>query len=114
MNDSVRTEKTDDYIKKVSNEALKQFKKNVDEKKLLYYRKMCDALEAYFSNEKKLVEEAEKNMKALQDHKDDIKYYEEQAVNKVVDIAYMECIRTLTYRGGALVKSRAKKARFQF
>lgn len=97
MNDSVRTEKTDDYVKKVLNEALKQLQEKCRRKKIAVYRKMCDDLESYFSNEKKLAEEAEKNMKALQEHKDDMKFYEEQAINTVVDIAYMECIRTLTY-----------------
>lgn len=36
-------------------------------------------------------------MKALQEHKGYMKFYEEQAINTVVDIFYMECIRTLTY-----------------
>lgn len=66
-------------------------------KKIAVYRKMYDDLEAYFSNEKKLAEEAERNMKELQEHKNDLAYYQQQAIDTVKDIAYMECIKTLTY-----------------
>ena len=58
---------------------------------------MCDDLEAYFINEKNIAEKLEKNMKEFQEHKNDMNYYENQAIDTVKDIAYMECIRTLTY-----------------
>ena len=48
-------------------------------------------------NEKNIAEKLEKNMKELQEHKNDMNYYENQAIDTVKDIAYMECIRTLTY-----------------
>ena len=46
---------------------------------------------------KNIAEKLEKNMKELQEHKNDMNYYENQAIDTVKDIAYMECIRTLTY-----------------
>lgn len=97
MNDSIRAEKTDEYVKKTINEAIKLLHDKCRNKKIAVYRKMCDDLEAYFSNEKNMAEELEKNMKELQEHKDDMEYYEKQAIDTVKDIAYMECIRTLTY-----------------
>ncbi|ACR73603.1 Hypothetical protein EUBELI_20458 (plasmid) [Lachnospira eligens ATCC 27750] len=36
-------------------------------------------------------------MDFIQEHKNDMNYYENQAIDTVKDIAYMECIRTLTY-----------------
>ena len=36
-------------------------------------------------------------MDLTQEHKNDMNYYENQAIDTVKDIAYMECIRTLTY-----------------
>lgn len=100
MKDSVRAEKTDEYVKKVLSDALKQLQEKSKFKKISIYRKMCDDLDSYFSNEKRIAEEAENNMKALQKRKGDIKYLEEQAIQTVVDVAYMECIRTLTYSNG--------------
>ena len=98
MNDSIREEKTDEYVKKVINQALEFAPTiNVEIKKIAVYRKMCDDLEAYFINEKNIAEKLEKNMKELQEHKNDMNYYENQAIDTVKDIAYMECIRTLTY-----------------
>ncbi|MDO5425890.1 MAG: hypothetical protein Q4F41_19490, partial [Eubacteriales bacterium] len=66
-------------------------------KKIAVYRKMCDDLESYFTNEKNIAEKLENNAKELQAHKDDMNYYKQQAIDTVKDIAYMECIRTLTY-----------------
>ena len=97
MNDSERAEKTNEYVKKVINEALQLLNDKCKYKKIAVYRKMYDDLEAYFSNEKKLAEEAERNMKELQEHKNDLAYYQQQAIDTVKDIAYMECIKTLTY-----------------
>ena len=48
MNDSIREEKTDEYVKKVINQALNCSTINVEIKKQLYIEKMCDDLEAYF------------------------------------------------------------------
>ena len=97
MNDSIRAEKTDEYVKKVINEALNLLHNKCRNKKIAVYRKMCDDLEAYFTNEKNIAEKLEKNMKELQEHKNDMDYYENRAIDTVKDIAYMECIRTLTY-----------------
>ena len=97
MNDSIREEKTDEYVKKVINQALNLLHNKCRDKKIAVYRKMCDDLEAYFINEKNIAEKLEKNMKELQEHKNDMNYYENQAIDTVKDIAYMECIRTLTY-----------------
>lgn len=97
MNDSVRADKTDEYVKNVINKALKLLYDKCRNKKKDVYQKMCDDLESYFTNEKNIAEKLEKNMKELQEHKNDMDYYENQAVDTVKDIAYMECIRTLTY-----------------
>lgn len=97
MSDSIRKEKTDDYVKKILNEAIKKLQEKCRKKKIEVYRKMYDDLDAYFESEKKLAEEAEKNLKELQNHRNDIRYYEDQAVISVIDVAYMECIKTLTY-----------------
>lgn len=53
------------------------------DKKIAVYRKMCDDLEAYFINEKNIAEKLEKNMKELQEHKNDMNYYENQAIDTV-------------------------------
>lgn len=97
LDNSIRKEKTDKYVKEVLNDALKKLQEKCQQKKIEVYRKMYDDLEAYFSNEKKLAEQAENNFKALQEHQNDMKFYEEQAINTVIDIAHMECIKTLTY-----------------
>lgn len=97
MDDSIREEKTDEYVKKVINEALILLHKKCKNKKVAIYRKMCDDLEMYFRDEKNIAEQLEKNMKELQEHQDDMDYYENQAIDTIKDIAYMECIRTLTY-----------------
>lgn len=98
MDDTVRHEKTDEYVKNVLNNALKVLQEKCRLKKIAIYRKMCDDLETYFSREKRIAEETERNIKALQEHKNDMKYYEDEAVKSVIDVAYMECIRTLTYK----------------
>ena len=97
MSDSVRKDKTDEYVKKVLNDAMKTLQKKCRNKKIAIYRKMYDDLELYFENEKKLAEEAERNLVELQKHQDDMEYYETQAIKTVIDISYMECIKTLTY-----------------
>lgn len=97
MNDSVREEKTKAYVERVKSEAVALLKDKCRDKKIAVYRKMYDDLDSYFLNEKKLAEEAERNMKKLQEHKNDLAYYQQQAISTVKDIAYMECIRTLTY-----------------
>lgn len=97
MNDSVRADKTDEYVKRVINEAKELLYNKCRNKKIAVYRRMCDDLESYFANEKNIAEKIERNMKELQEHKNDMNYYEVQAINTVKEIAYMECIRTLTY-----------------
>ncbi len=95
--DSVRAEKTEEYVKKVLDDALYKLQEKCKQKKIAIYRKMCDDLDDFFSNEKKIAEETENNMKELQKYKGNKEYLEKQAIATVTDIAHMECIRTLTY-----------------
>lgn len=97
MDDSIRAEKTDEYVKKVINDAVKLLNNKCKNKKIAVYRKMCDDLEEYFTKEKNIAEKLEQNMKELLEHQNDIEYCKKQVIDTVKDIAYMECIRTLTY-----------------
>lgn len=97
MEDSVREDKTDEYVKRVLNDAIKTLQKKCSDKKIATYKRMYEDLESYFENEKKLAEEAERNLRELQKHQNDMGYYEEQAIKTVIDLSYMECIKTLTY-----------------
>lgn len=97
MSDDIREEKTDEYVKTVINGAMKELEKKCAQKRISIYRKMYDDLEAYFSSERKILEETQKNIEELKQHQNDMKYYEEQAVNTVIDVSHMESIRTLTY-----------------
>lgn len=97
MEDSVRLIKSEQYIKKVLSEASTELYEKCQNKKISLYRKMYDDLDKYFSNQRKLGEEQERNYQELMAHKNDIAYQEEKAIAKIVDIAHMECIRTLTY-----------------
>lgn len=97
VRDSERKEKTADYSKKVADEAKEAFRKKCVSKKVEIYQKMLDDMKEYFSNEKKLAEEAQQNLEAMQKHQNNIGFREDQAVKTIVDIACVECIRTLTY-----------------
>lgn len=97
MDDSIRAEKTDEYVKKVINDAQKLLINKCRNKKIVVYRKMCDDLEAYFTTEKNIAENLEQNMKELLVHQNDMEYYKNQAIDTVKDIAYMQCIMALTY-----------------
>ena len=97
LDNSIREEKTKEYVKKVKNEALELLLNKCKNRKIAVYRKMCDDLEEYFTKEKNIAEKLEQNMKELLEHQNDMEYCKKQAIDTVKDIAYMECIRTLTY-----------------
>lgn len=97
MDDSVRAEKTEQYVKKVLQDAVKKVQEKCKRKELSIYKRMLEDLDNYFTYERNCTEETKKNMVELQKHKEDMTYYQEQAIQTVEDIAYMECIRTLTY-----------------
>ena len=97
MNDSIRKKETEIYVNKVIDNALILLQDKCRNKKIAIYRKMYDDLEIYFTNEKNIAERLEKNMRDLQEHKNDMEYYKSQAIDTVIDIAHMESIKTLTY-----------------
>ena len=97
MSDSVREEKTRKYVEKVISEAKNKLEEKCLDKKIEIFKTMYDNLDSFFENEKNIAKETECNMKELQKHKDDMEYYKEQAIKTVVDVSYMETIRTLTY-----------------
>lgn len=97
MDDSIRAEKTDQYVKKVVKKAIEKVQEKCIRKEISIYKRMLDDLELYFTHERNYAEEIKRNIEELQKHKDDMAFYEEQAIQTVTDIAYMECIRTLTY-----------------
>ena len=97
MSDAIREEKTNEYTKKVINDARVLLEKKCRAKKISIYKKMCSDLENYFQYERDVTKEFEKNIKAAKEHKNDLEYCRKQAINLVTDISYMETIRTLTY-----------------
>ena len=97
MDDSVRNVETDKYIKKVLQNAVEKVQEKCQRKEISIYKKMLGDLERYFAREKNYAEEVKNNMEALKRHKSDMEFCEDQAIHVVADIAYMECIRTLTY-----------------
>lgn len=97
MDDSVRAEETEQYVKKVLQAAVEKVQEKCRRKELSIYKRMLEDLENYFTYERNCTEETKKNMEKLQEHKEDMDYHKEQAIQIVEDIAYMECIRTLTY-----------------
>lgn len=97
MDDSIRKKKSENYINKVLDEASKELQRKCKEKRIFLYRKMYDDLDEYFSNQRKIGEEQEQNYKELKVHENDIAYQKEKAIDKIVDIAHMGCIKTLTY-----------------
>lgn len=97
MDDSIRKEESKIYIDKVLKEAKEKLESVCQSKKKNLYTKMYNDLEEYFTNQRKIGEEQQKNYEELKKHKDDIIYQEELAISTIIDIAYMECIRTLTF-----------------
>lgn len=97
MSDAIREEKTKEYTKKVIDDARVLLEKKCRTKKISIYRKMCNDLENYFQYERDVTKEFEKNIKAAEEHINDLEYCRKQAINLVTDISYMETIRTLTY-----------------
>lgn len=93
----VRKEKSEEYMKKVLAEASKELQNKCQQKKITLYRSMYNNLEEYFVNQRKIGEEQERNYRELQEHENDMAYQEKHAAKVVIDIAHMECIRTLTY-----------------
>ena len=97
LDDSVRSEKINEYIQKVKFNAEEKLKNKCIQKEIAVYRKMYQDLEQFFSNERKLDEEMKKNLNDLQEHKNDVEYLQGKRAETIIDIAYMENIRMMTY-----------------
>lgn len=88
-------EETD--VERIICEATDLLKSKCQNKRIQIYKKMYSDLDDYFTNVRKLSEESESNLIELQAHQNDIEFQEKQAVATIIDMAYMECIRTLTF-----------------
>lgn len=96
-NKSERKQKSDTYVERIICEATDLLKSKCQNKRIQIYKKMYSDLDDYFTNVRKLSEESESNLIELQAHQNDIEFQEKQAVATIIDMAYMECIRTLTF-----------------
>lgn len=97
LRDSTREKETQEYMQKTLNDAQTLLRQKARKKQISIFKKMVDCLESYFCDEKNLAEETKRKLEELKKHKDDVSYLCEQATGTAVDIAYMECIRMLTY-----------------
>lgn len=96
--DARRESKTKEYVDSVLNEAKEELIKKSNRKRLAVLRNILNSLDSYFKDQEDLSKKTEQNLEEIKKHEGDIKYRENEIVNTVVDIAYMECIRTLTYK----------------
>ena len=92
-----RKVKSDEYIKSVLANAKLELKNKCNNKFIALCKKMYQDLDEYFSLQRNLTEEMEKNYRMLAEHKGDIEYQKNEALIKVVDMAHAQCIKTLTY-----------------
>ncbi len=95
--DSSREKDTQEYMQKTLNDAQTLLFQKANEKQISIFKKMFDCLESYFCDEKNLAKETKTKLEELQANENDVLYLCEQAKETAVDIAYMECIRMLTY-----------------
>ena len=97
MDDEERKKSSKEFVDKVICGAANELYEQCKLKRFAIYKELYKSLEDYFSTQRKIGEEYERNVKEIQKHQKDTEYKNNATVHKVVSLAYMECIRTLTY-----------------